>query len=263
MKSSKAIESFRDTYARCGSEIALKESINKSIEGQKIILEKDEIPLTEQPLEKNTDIVVSKKRTFEAASAYRGQRVCVINFANAHSPGGAVDCGANAQEESLCRCSTLYACINDKNCIENFYGPHNHSNVDYFRDMIYTPDITVFKDDETEQMIDRKNWFNTDVISCAAPNLSFINLSDEELLNFHEFMFERMFRAAAGNKVEVMILGAFGCGVFSNDPNIVSKAAKNALNKYANYFKTVEFAIFCRDYETENYTAFMNQFIGN
>jgi len=51
-----------------------------------------------------------------------------------------------------------------------------------------------------------------------------------------------------------------GCGAFQNDPFIVALAYKIALWEYARYFDTAEFAIYCRQWETENYDAFRNIF---
>ena len=65
---------------------------------------------------------------------------------------------------------------------------------------------------------------------------------------------------AAYNQVDILTLGAFGCGAFANDPAVVAGAFTDALLRYRNYFDVVEFAIFCRDHETENYQAFMEQF---
>ena len=59
-------------------------------------------------------IVVSQKRTFDAASEYKGMKTAVHNFASATNPGGGVVRGANAQEECLCRCSGLYFNLNEQ-----------------------------------------------------------------------------------------------------------------------------------------------------
>ena len=61
---------------------------------------------------------------------------------------------------------------------------------------------------------------------------------------------------AAANNADALILGAFGCGAFANDPNAVAKACKDALQDYRQYFSLVEFAVYCRPGETENYDAF-------
>lgn len=61
---------------------------------------------------------------------------------------------------------------------------------------------------------------------------------------------------AAANHTDVLILGAFGCGAFENDPDIVAYAYSQVIREYADYFKRIEFAVYCRKYETYNYDAF-------
>ena len=71
---------------------------------------------------------------------------------------------------------------------------------------------------------------------------------------------ERVFRVAAANGAEVLILGAFGCGAFCNPPAVVARAFKTIQEKYASYFETIEYAVFCGGYETQNYDAFCEAF---
>ena len=58
----------------------------------------------------------------------------------------------------------------------------------------------------------------------------------------------------------VLVLGAFGCGAFANNPRVVADATFDALEEFINCFDMVEFAIYCRKYETENYDAFLQTY---
>ena len=66
-----------------------------------------------------------------------------------------------------------------------------------------------------------------------------------------------MYDICAAQKADAVILGAFGCGAFANDPWAVARAYRDALEEYGQYFSYIEFAVYCRDYESENYTAFL------
>lgn len=145
----KKIEIFEDSVKLMKSNRSLQQSIQASIQNQKLYLEADEIVVPEnRNLACRT--IVSKKRTFEAAVEYAraGKMVCVLNFASATNPGGGVTRGSSAQEECLCRCSTLYPCLNDKKIFQGFYTPHRKmDNPLYNDDCLYTPGVVVFKSD--------------------------------------------------------------------------------------------------------------------
>ena len=97
------INVFQDTMNMCKDNDRIWESVHNSAEGQKLILEGAAIAEPDKKRYKEkARITVSKKRTFEAASGYRGTKTAVHNFASASNPGGGVERGANAQEECLC-----------------------------------------------------------------------------------------------------------------------------------------------------------------
>ncbi len=264
---------FRDTEKTCRTHPRLKESIARSRAGQRLILEGDEMNVPPCGGAAEGRLVVSAKRSFEAASAYaRTMKTCVLNFASASNPGGGVVNGSSAQEEALCRCSTLYFNLNTNEMWSGFYSPHRTARDPIHNDdAIYTPRVTVFKGDTAfPTTLPESDWYEVDVISCAAPNLrehpsnrmnsgdgdSRIELPPDKLRALHERRLARILDIAAANGEEAVILGAFGCGAFRNDPRVVAAAAAAVVPRYRTRFKVIEFAVYCRPGDTRNYDAF-------
>lgn len=258
------ISIFKDTQMQCISDPYLKEAIRKTNENQEFISEEMELEETENYREyENSKIIISGKRTLEAAKDYPGKKVCVLNFADALIPGGMVFQGAATQEETICRCSTLYESIARDEMVEKFYKPHRKLNFMYNDDIIYTPEVIVFREDTLKaEVLPKEEWYPVDVITCAAPNLGAIFDADREIISRFELMLvlgsriERILEVAKKKGNEVLILGAFGCGAFYNPPEMVAEAFKESLEKYGKYFETVEFSIYCPKKETRNYKIF-------
>lgn len=267
------VKVFEHTRFVCSQNSSLAERINKSIKGQRVYLEKD--VLSEPDLniyEKKATVRISKKRSFEAAKAYKGEKTAVHNFASASNPGGGVINGANAQEECLCRCSGLYFMLSVPEMMKNFYLPHRKAKDPVHNDdIIYSPSVTVFKTDTASpQMMSEKEWYEVDVITCAAPNLrnkpsnsynsgdgkNAINIKDDELLCIHEKRLRRILTIAINEGAETIVLGAFGCGAFLNNPEIVARAARNVIPEYLHAFKNIEFAVYCSSKDDRNYRVF-------
>ena len=261
---------FEDTMAQIKQSEEWMSAIDYSIHNQQFIPESAIISISNVPkADKPANIIVSRLRSFEAAAQYIGKRTAVLNFASATNPGGGVEKGASAQEECLCRVSTLYPCLADQKMRASFYTPHRkNGNTLHNDDIIYTPKVLIIKDDDHNMLA---TPFLVDVISCAAPNLrekpnnaynsgdgNKVQISDNELLALHEKRARKIFASAIANGVEVLILGAFGCGAFQNDPHIVAQAYKNVLPDFAHYFHTIEFAIFCNAKNIENYQVFLS-----
>lgn len=252
---------FNDTMSLIEEKERLKQATELAIKSQKLYLEKDEIELPESA-NKQCKVIVSSKRSYEAASVYAkaGKKVAVLNFASANNPGGGVTRGSTAQEECLCRCSSLYACLNTREMYEKFYKPHRIARDTFYNDdCIYTPNVFVYKSDiDFPELMEEKDWYQLEVITCAAPNLRNLpyRVPEIELSEIHEKRIEKIFKVAIDNGVEVLILGAFGCGAFSNPPRVVANAFKKVQEKYASYFETIEYAVYCGRNDTTNYDTF-------
>jgi uncharacterized protein (TIGR02452 family) len=130
--------------------------------------------------------------------------------------------------------------------------------------------VVICKTDTAEpERMQPKDWCEVDVISCAAPNLrkkpanrhnpnegEQVKLQPKQLYELHLQRAKHIFTVAAANRADVLVLGAFGCGAFANDPIYVAKAYRSAVSEYRARFDRIEFAIYCRPDETENYDAF-------
>ena len=269
-------EVFRDTERICRENGRLRAAIAASRKGQRLIVEGAAVGGVDlNRFEAAAEVVVSPKRTFEAAVAYAGRmRTCAHNFASATNPGGGVVNGSSAQEEALCRCSTLYFNLNVREMWDGFYSPHREAHDPLHNDdIIYTPGVVVFKSDTAyPRTLAESEWKTLDVITCAAPNLrerpsnrmnsgdgdAHVEISAADLQALHERRLRRILDVAAANGAEALVLGAFGCGAFRNDPKVVAAAARTVVSDYLHAFRAIEFAVYCRPGDSANYDAFVN-----
>ena len=265
------INIFHDTERLCRSNEKLAASIKETIEHQYVVYESEKVSKKPEDHRFDTpaEIIVSQRRSFEAAKRYSDERVCVLNFASSTHVGGGVTTGAGAQEECLCRCSTLYFAISDNETKKKFHDTHYRQlksgrlNSLYNDDCIYSPGITVFKSDiELPKLMPENEWYNVDVITCAAPNLNSryekIFISDKVLKELHKKRAKRILDIAVSEGVDVIILGAFGCGAFRNPPDVVAQAYREVIDDYKYDFKTIEFAVYCPPQRgSGNYHAFV------
>jgi len=277
------IDVFMDTENMCRTDKKLIDVIRKSNAGQVIIKDEEELSTQTHRYEEPAKVVVSKKRSLEAAEAYTGMKVYVHNFASATNPGGGVTKGSNAQEEAICRCSTLYFSLSDRKIADEFHNRHKmllrmgEMTSLYNDDCIFTPGVCVFKSDTSSpELLPVEKWYEVDVITCAAPNLrerpsnpmnpgsgtTQVKISDKDLLNLHIKRMSRICDIAVAQKEEVLILGAFGCGAFCNSPRIVAEAMARVVEKYRYDFKVIEFAVFCSSRDSENYEVFSKRLGG-
>lgn len=262
----KRIEIFEDTYHFYQQNPFLRQAIQESLAKQ-FFVPANQVLVNDNQTRYSQDalIVLSDKRTFQAAMQYPDKKVAVLNFASATNPGGGVVGGSNAQEECLCRTSTLYANLTDREMMRAFYKPHRQQlrsgqmDFTYNDDLIYTPDVVIFKSDTAfPTTLPEHHWQKVDVITCAAPNLNYGRqmISPDELAQIHENRCRKILAVAQAQKVEVVILGAFGCGAFGNPPEIVAKGMIRAIQDFSKAFQTIEFAIYCPPYDQRNQIAF-------
>ena len=271
------IRVFQDTLEWIKSDDELMIATNRAKANTKIFYE-DDYPYFNEDKIRDEKIVITKNRSYQAAMIQHKKNpdatIAVMNFANAFHAGGGVTKGASAQEECLCRCSTLYPVLYRKSLRDSFYKHHHDLNTPKASDsMIYTEGIVICKtDEERPARMEREDWVYVDVMTIAAPDLrrksnpyaqiigGGTNMNSAELFGYHVKRAIHMLTVAASQEADILILGAFGCGAFENDPYVVARAYKVALEEFPKVFKTIEFAIYSSPNNQRNYEAFCRVF---
>lgn len=185
--------------------------------------------------------------------------VCALNFANAFTPGGGVLFGARAQEETLCRSSALYYSITQAKP-SRFYQHHILNKQEFgeaaSNALIYSPDCPTWIIDKN--VIDKP--FVTSYITSAAVDNSSRFLKRETIREIHDKRIEAIINCAIVNGVKNIVLGAFGCGAFHNNPDDIANSFKKYLvdEDKRFYFESISFSII--GFNTINIDAFVRAF---
>lgn len=204
---------------------------------------------------------VCPETTLESARRLCGKhvRVGVLNFASGKNPGGGFLHGAEAQEETIARSSALYWSLTADHC-KPYYETNRISRDPRYTDaMIWSPDCPVFRDDDGFLIGDP---YVVDIITCAAPNYNDTVQSSKgrerllrnEMNSLLQIRALKVLQLFAHYDVPVLVLGAWGCGVFGNDPWVVAKIFRHLLTTvFKDRFEKVVFAI----PEGHNHEVFM------
>ena len=265
-------EVFRDTQAFYTENPILAKAVETSRRTTELIGAEARPTLPATGRGNRCEIVVTPSRTFEGAmrlhKKFPNKKIGVLNFASAMRPGGVLR-GSSAQEESLCRCSTLYPTLDQKWLWDKFYSVNRAANDPrHTDDCIYSPGVVICKTDEAvPKRLPPEEFVTVDVISRAAPDLrtkqyngTFVEIDRRTLDDLHEKRAEHILRLAAAKGINILVLGAFGCGVFENKPETVARAWFKVLMAYKKYFDHVEFAVYCRDKEyDDNFKTFQRE----
>jgi len=271
--SDERIAVFQDTMNWIDSDPDLSASISAAKKNTTVFYE-DDYPVFNASDTKDMLITVSGDRSYQAAMRlYKespGSKIAVVNFANAFHAGGGVTKGSSAQEESLCRTSTLYPLLYRRTLRDTFYKHHHDLNTPKATDsLIYTEGVIICKTDEDlPKRMPKEDWITVDVITIAAPDLRdksnkhapLVNgggyMNNAELFGYHVKRAIHMLTCAAAKGADILVLGAFGCGAFQNDPEVVARAYKIVLQEFPKVFKQIEFAVYCPPGGSRNYDVF-------
>ena len=261
----KLIQNFADTQAFYTSDPVLKEAVAFSLEHTKLYKE-DNYPELPNIPEKLGLTLTLNLRSFQAAMKFHkampDKKIAVLNFASPVHPGGGVFSGSRAQEECLCRCSTLYPLLAQEWLKESYYIPNKKAHDFMSNDTcIYSEGVVICKSDDEDfpKRLKPEELVTVDVITCAAPdwrNAGPLDYNAYENYLLHVQRAKHIMHIAALHNVDILVTGAFGCGAFKNEPDVVAMAWQETLKEYRKKFEYVIFAIYFREHEIGNFKAF-------
>jgi uncharacterized protein (TIGR02452 family) len=256
--------------SKSGKTVDCRAAIDASIQNTRLYTPDQLLALLEAQKQKKEPrklpkIELTTETTAEAARRLyevEGERQIVsLNFASAKNPGGGFLGGAKAQEEDLARCSALYSTQLTQ---RRYYDENRHCGTMLYTDfMIYSPEVPFFRDEKLQFL---EEPFLTSIITSPAPNAGqFLRQEKGGLPKIAETLERRagmLLSVAADKGHRVLVLGAWGCGVFQNNPSDVAASFHHWLQHsgFSNAFDRVIFAIYERDKKRPNLSAFEQKF---
>lgn len=273
MKKTTRMEWARETVSICevgfyltpsGKRVDIAAAANRAADGT-VMYSPEEAPASDTNHgQRATAFQVVNETTFSALARLEGHggHIGCLNFASAKNPGGGFLTGAQAQEEALARSSALYLCLLKA---PQYYERNrvNRSTI-YLDLLIYSPMVPFFRDDDGN-LLERP--ILASVITAPAPNAGAVMQNEPQNASAIEPALRRraelVLRVASAHKVDHLVLGAWGCGVFRNDPRTVAAIFADLLRpagKFAGRFSQVIFAVFDRSEGETTYRAFAEVF---
>lgn len=216
----------------------------------------------------NTDTLVLARNVYlqgkQAGETAPG--VLVLNLASATRPGGQTRKGASAQEEDLCRRTSLLLSLESEPARAYYAYNQERKSLLGSDAILLSPYVEVLKDASARTLEDP---FPISVLSCAAPmvRLGLEGLSQKEYETMLYHRIEGMFLVAASQHYRHLVLGAFGCGVYGNDAATVSEQFDRVIRNFTyagqssrQLFDSIHFAVLCRPGKEYNYKEFCRRF---
>ena len=211
-----------------------------------------------------TKIVITDETTLEAAKRLTQKENVdnpfVLNFANAKTPGGGFLSGAIAQEESLARSSAIYPTLTK---YLSWYESNRRVLDQYYSDdMIYSPEVPVFRNDNGSLLLDP---YSVAFLTSPAVNTAELKRHGNYDRASIEFISQNRIRKILATALQFghrdVILGAWGCGVFGNEPEMIANLfAVSFESEFRNKFERVVFAVYDKGMSKKTLGAFQNRF---
>lgn len=205
---------------------------------------------SKKPLVQSTTIEVNGATTMDATRQLLSEgfeKVVCLNFASAKNAGGGFLTGSQAQEESIARSTGLYPCLQKES---KYYDVNRRTKSCMYTDyMIYSPDVPMFKD---EAGINLPNLQTASVITAPAVNFGVVKKREPHKIPEVEIIMKRriakVLAIALKHEHQAIVLGAWGCGVFQNDPKDIAPWFKEVIDtQFKNEFAKIVFAVYAKN----------------
>ncbi|MFF5896946.1 TIGR02452 family protein [Streptomyces argenteolus] len=249
-----------------GREVSIERALAAALSGTRLYGPE---PVAVAALDTTRDLTIEVTDETSLAAAHRmagasAARTAVLNYASARNPGGGYLNGAQAQEESLCRGSALHATLLRA---PEYYAHHRAERSAFYSDrVIHSPGVPVFRDDRG-RLLDSP--YTVGFLTSPAPNAGVVRSREPELAHRIPAALasraERVLEVAAVRGYRRLVLGAWGCGVFMNDPAEVAGAFRALLTdggRFAGHFEQIVFGVPDRDPRSATRAAFTAAFAG-
>jgi len=172
-------------------------------------------------------------------------RILCLNFASGKNAGGGFLRGSVAQEESIVRASGLYPCLVQES-MQGYYNANQAARAPFYTDhMIYSPNVPVFKYEDGSLM---EKPILVSFLTAPAVNVSKAGnmkgkgrLDNSMVETIMRRRIAKVLQIAKEHGHECLVLGAWGCGVFGNDPKDVASWFSKELMSFQ--FRKIVFAI--------------------
>lgn len=255
-------------YELKGKKVHIKELVEASVKGTELIEPNEAIKMKPLiPTDKTMSIEVVNETTLQGAKrlsdSKKFKRIAVLNFASAKNAGGGFLSGSQAQEESLARNSALYVTLQTAPQYYDYHRKVNKSLL-YSDHMIYSPYCPVFRLDDGELLSEP---YLVDFITSPAPNRGALLRNEPQSVDKIEEVFSKrieiVLRLAVEKGCDALVLGAWGCGVFRNEPKDVARLFGEKLlddGEFAHAFEYVSFSIPENSKDAKNSLAFEELF---
>ena len=239
------------TFSCDGTSVDIGEMLIAARQGTRLVVPDDWDGILDQATRLCTrttpaPIMVRQETTLaalERLAPMRAEGLAALNFASARRPGGGWDSGATAQEETLARASGLIACLAE--APDYYQSNRRHEHLFYTDHAIWSPQVPFFARDDGSLI---KHPYTAGIITMPAPNVGGMNRLEASDLHILPGLWRRRIRCvlalAIVHQVKHLVLGAWGCGAFGNDPILVARWFREVLAPSESWLRGLESVTF-------------------